>query len=454
MKFGVTRAAWRAVAIAVSAIALGAPAAAAQDPPTAAVAGLVFDSTAMRPLVGARVAVMGTSAVGTTDEGGRFLLRDVPTGEYWISFFHPRLQELGVSAPPRQLELTAGSTANAILSVPSEETLLLGWCLAEQPPAGSAAIAGFVTDSITGVPMPRAIVTAERIGGIPGLRPVEVRTDDAGYFRMCAVRGDVDVRLQASFGTSSGRSVEVYVPSGTARLQDLVLLMSAEGTLSGYVRDYVTNDPVSGAVVSVAGTTGSTLTDITGRFVLDGLPPGRHLVTTDHIAFEERTDSVTIFSEETVDIEVRMATEALEVEGLVVTARTRFGRTSLAGDAKRADFISREEIEALLPRVTATEDLLRNMNTPGMRIRNVYQMDQLTGVMVPALCIEVSRRAGGEGCQPAAVALNDVLIPFPEQFLQDLDPNIIDRIEILSPIDAQFQFGTAAGNGVVAIYTR
>ena len=54
----------------------------------------------------------------------------------------------------------------------------------------------------------------------------------------------------------------------------------------------------------------------------------------------------------------------------------------------------------------------------------------------------------------ASVALNDVLIPFPEQFLIDLDPNIIDRIEILSPIDATFQFGTAAGNGVVAIYTR
>jgi sulfur carrier protein ThiS len=230
--------------------------------------------------------------------------------------------------------------------------------------------------------------------------------------------------------------------------------MSAEGTLEGYVRDYVTGEPVAGASVSVAGTTSSTLTDLTGRFILDDLPPGRHLVTTDHIAYEERTDSVTIFSQEVVDIEVRMATEALEVEGLVVTARTRFGRTTLAGDAKRADFISREEIEALLPRVTATADLLRNMKTPGLRIRDVYQADEITGVMIPGLCIEVSRRSGGEGCRPAAVALNGVIVPFPDQLLRDLDPNIIDRIEILSPIDAQFQFGSAAGNGAVVIYTR
>jgi hypothetical protein len=31
---------------------------------------------------------------------------------------------------------------------------------------------------------------------------------------------------------------------------------------------------------------------------------------------------------------------------------------------------------------------------------------------------------------------------------------VIDRIEILSPMDAQFQFGSVAGNGAIAIYTR
>jgi hypothetical protein len=378
----------------------------------------------------------------------------VPAGSHWVSFFHDRLQSLGVSPPSRQVAFESGKTIDLTLAVPSEETLLAGWCLAEQPSGGYSAVAGVVRDSLTGVPMPRAIVTAQPMTRVPGLQPVEVRTDDVGYFRMCSVRGDVDVRLQASFGQSSGRSVELYMPAGGARIQDLVLLMSAEGTLSGYVRDYATGDPIQGATVSVMGTNSSTLTDLTGRFILDDLPPGRHLVNTEHLAFEARTDSVTIFSEETVDIEVRMATEALEVEGLVVTARTRFGRTSLAGDSKRADFITREEIEVLLPRVSQTADILRSMNAPGMRIRDVYQVDQLTGVMVPGLCIEVSRRSGGEGCVPAAVALNGVIVPAPDAVIRDLDPNIIDRIEILSPIDAQFQFGSIAGNGAIAIYTR
>lgn len=427
----------------------------AQGEGTAVLQGMVFDSTGMTPLSGARVAVMGTNAIGETDGSGRFRLNDVPAGTFWVSFFHTRLQELGVSAPQQQVTFAGSDEVSVQLSVPSEETLLVGWCLAERPPAGSAVLAGVVRDELTGVAMPRAIVTAESVSQRPGMpQPVEVRTDDSGNFRMCSLRPDVNLKIQAHFGQSSGRSVEVTLDPGSARLEDLVLLMSVEGTLAGYVRDYLTNDPIAGARVEVLGTTSATLTDLTGRFILDDLPPGRHLVTTDHLAFEERIDSVTVFSEETVDIEVRMATEALEVEGLVVTARTRFGRVSLAGDAKRSDFLSRDEIEVMLPRVTNTADVLRGMNTPGLRIRDVMQADPITGVTVPSYCIEVSRRSGGEGCLPATVVFNGIVMPFPDQMIRDLDPNVIDHIEILSPTDAMFQYGSAAGNGAILIFTR
>jgi hypothetical protein len=348
----------------------------------------------------------------------------------------------------------SGGTVTMELAVPSESTLLMGWCLAEQPGPGFAAVAGIVTDSLTGVPMPRAVVTVVPENRRTGdMTPPEVRTDDSGYFRICNAPADREVKLQAHYGRSSGRSLLLTMEAGTARIQDLLLLMSAEGILQGEVLDYVSGGPISGAAVSVLGTDARVLTDSTGSFLLDDLPPGRHLVVTEYLGYEARTDSVTIFSQETVGIEVRMATEALEVEGLVVTARMRFGENTL-NVGKRQDILTREEIEPLLARVQSGGDLLRSMNVPGFRVREVYVDDPVTGVRMPGLCVEVSRRYGGEGCRPAAVFMNGVYIPQPDQFLRALDPNVIDRIEILSPIDAQFEFGTLAGNGAVVIYTR
>lgn len=454
---GITRSARRIVAMwALAMVTLfGAAATAAAQEGTARLRGVVFDSTEMRVLAGARVAVLGTTVVGETDAEGRFELTGVPAGSHWVSFYHSRLQALGVSPPSQQVAFPEDGTVSVTLSVPSETTLLMGWCMAEQPGPEYGALAGIVVDSITGVPLPGALVTATLASRRPGDPPaVEARADDAGYYRLCTVPAGREVRVQAHFGQNSGISAMTMVDPGSARIRDLVLLMSAEGTLVGKVMDYTTQEPLAGAIVSVIGTPRRKVTDADGAFVLDSLPPGRHLVETKYLGYEPRTDSVTVFSQETVNTEIRMSTEAIEVEGLVVTARTRFGRTSIAND-KRADVFTRAEIEPILPRVRNMADLLRNMNTPGLRISEVMVADA-SGVMVPGVCVEVGRRntRGAGGCSQAAVFVNDVIMPYPDQILTSLDPTAIERIEVLAPIDAQFQFGTVAGNGAVLIYTR
>lgn len=444
-----------AAALATGAVLFFGSAHAAAQAGSARLTGVVFDSTEMRTLSGARVAVLGTNVVGDSDQEGRFDLVGVPAGSYWVSFFHPRLQALGVSPPSRQVAFGEGATVDVVLAVPSDRTLLMGWCMAEQPGPGFGALAGVVVDSLTGVPLPGAVVTATLASRRPGdPPPVDARTDDGGYYRLCAVPAGREVNVRAKFGRSAGLTNVTRVEAGGATIEDLVLLMSAEGTLVGKVMDYTTRAPLAGAAVQVLGTDQRQVADEGGSFVLDALPPGRHLVSTQYLGYEPRTDSVTVFSQETVDIEVRLTTQAIEVEGLVVTARTRFGRTSVAVDS-RADVFTRTEIEPILPRVRNMGDLLRAMNTPGLRISEVMVADA-SGVAVPGLCVEVGRRItrSAGGCAQAAVFLNDVIMPYPDQILASLDPNVIERIEVLSPIDAQFQYGSAAGNGAVLIYTR
>ncbi len=426
----------------------------AQAEGTALLHGTVYDSTAMQSLAGARVAVIGTSIAGESDGAGRYAIADVPAGDFRVSFFHDRLRQLGLRSMSHPVAFEAGETVYLELTIPSEETLLLGWCLTELAVAGTGAVAGLVTDELTGVPIPQTIVTAQPVDGSSGGRSVEATTNEAGYFRICEAPTNVTLDLQAHFGEQSSRGVQVVLEPGRGRLQDLVLHVSAEGTLTGYVRDYVSGDGVEGAVVSVLGTNSAVLTDDDGYFIMDHVPQGRHLVSTDHLAFEERMDSVTVFGDETVEIEVRMATEALEVEGLVIAARNRSAETNLVSPGQRADVMSREAIELALPGAEGAVDLLRRMNAPGLRLRDGYVLDELTGVLIPGLCIEVGRRLPDGGCASAAVALNDVLIVYPDQFLRDLDPEVIDRIEILSPVNAQFRFGQSAANGAIMIYTH
>ena len=445
-------------AVALAALTLVAPRAAAQatgQQGTARLTGVVFDSTAMNALPGARVAVLGTNVMGDADADGRFDLTGVPEGSHWVSFFHPRLQALGVSPPSRQVTFRDGQAVDVVLAVPSDRTLLMGWCMAEQSGPAFGALAGLVADSLTGVPLPGAVVQAQLVSRRPGdPPPVEVRTDDSGYYRLCTVPAGRDVRVQAHFGQNAGRSITVVVEPRGAEIKDLDLFMSAEGTLVGRVMDYATSEPLAGAEVSVLGTAARQFTDARGGVVLGKLPPGRHLVATEFLGYQQRTDSVTVFSQETVDIELRLSTEAIQLEGLTVTSRTRFGRTSIASD-KRSDVLTRMEIEPLLARVQSMGDLLRAMNAPGLRVSEVMVADA-SGVAVPGWCVEVSRRTtrGGAGCSQAAVFVNDVLMPYPDQVLAQLSPVSIDRIEVLSPIDANAQFGNAAANGAVLIYTR
>jgi hypothetical protein len=443
-----------ALAILVSGALLARSADAQEGPGTAVLRGVVFDSTEMKALAGARVAVLGTTAMSDADANGRFELSGIPPGSHAVSFFHTRLQALGVSAPTRQIAFEAGQTVDVELSVPSERTLLMGWCMAEQPGLGFAAVAGVVTDSLTGVPLPRAIVTARVAQRRPGdPDEVETRADESGYYRLCTVPAARTVRLQARFGQSAGTSQMVELAQGDAKLQNLILPLSAQGSLVGTVNDYQSGEPLPGAVVSVMGTKVEQITDSSGGFVLDGLPPGRHLVTTEYLGYGQRTDSVTVFSQETVDIAITMAPQAVEVEGFVVTARTRFGRTRVAVD-KHADVFTRAEIEPILSRTQNMGDLLRNMNAPGLSVREM-QVTDATGVVVPGLCVEVSRRGGrAASCTQAAIFVNGIMMPNPDQILMNLDPSAIDHIEILGPIDAQFQFGSMAGNGAVLIYTR
>lgn len=452
-----------ALAFAAAGAVLAPSAAAAQAAPSGAgvaagtVRGSVFDSTAMKPLGGARVVVMGTTATGWSDDDGTFRVTGVPTGTHAVTFFHARLQALGLGAPSVRVQVPERGDASVELAVPSEPTLLSAWCAAESEGRRYAPLAGFVRDSITGVPLPRSVVTLRVTDNATGesLGTYSGRTDDAGYYRFCNVPAGRTVTAQAHFGNSSGQRTTFRMSVDEARFQDLELAMAEAGRLAGTVRDYGTGQPVDGATVRVLGTDVRQVTDAEGKFRLTDVPPGRHLVMTEHLAYEDRTDSITVFSDELVGVEVRLSPEAVVLEGLVVTARAR-GAEVIPDLGRRVDMMTRIDIEEILARGPQNVgDLLRHARIPGLTITETRIADPTTGIIVPGLCIEGGRSRQMQGCRMVQVYVDGARLPSPAEFLLSIDPEFIESIQFLSGVEAATRFGgNVSGNGALLITTN
>jgi hypothetical protein len=420
---------------------------------TGRVEGIVFDSTEMAPLPGARVALLGTSFMTNTGSDGSFEIDEVPLGSYPVTFFHPRLQELGISASGGQVDVEAGGAARVRLAVPSSATILRAWCAAEAPGSGYAPIAGFVRDSLTDVSIPGAVVTVsvlESTGRVE--RTVDGRTDDEGYYRLCRVPADRTVRMVATFGSSGSAPTVRTTSAGTASLEDLILTLSSIGEIQGQVVDYASREPLQGARVRVLGTDAEILTDEDGEFMLNELPPGLHLIETEYLGFATRTDSVTIRSDEAVRVEVPLAANAIEIAGMTVTARGQRGDI-LTDMGRRTDFMSREQVDAVLPRTQTAAQLLQNANFPGLSVRDVTIQDGLTPIQ--GVCVEHNRaRNSRGGCSMITVFLDGLRLPDPGIFLAELNPQVVESIQLFGPSEAAIRYGNLGVNGVVLITTR
>jgi carboxypeptidase family protein len=84
---------------------------------TYVVEGVVFDSSAGRPLAGARVSLRGTPFSATADAAGRFRFQLPDSGSYMLVFDHARLDSLGFEVPSRGVRV-AGPLTTTDVAVP------------------------------------------------------------------------------------------------------------------------------------------------------------------------------------------------------------------------------------------------------------------------------------------------------------------------------------------------
>lgn len=440
------------------------------------VRGAVAEQLSLAPVAGASVTLYRVEAGGElrsaaqarTDEEGIFELRAPGPGRYRVQ------AEIGGLSTPLSVELTLagpGDEAETALVLPSPLLQSALTCSAEVG-EGSAAIVGTVLDPESQVPLSGALVVASWKEG-DQVRRLEAEADGAGRYRLCPPGGVGEVSFQTYL---LGRwelhgsvelerpsviihDLEVAAPSARTVSEEVIrerILRQAEakglGDLTGQIRDRDTGAPLRFADVGLAGMARRAATDEAGRFSLVGLDPGTYTLEISSLGYAATSAPVEVPAGTEVFLDLRVAPEAVAIDGLTVTARAAAEEAVRASPFRRS--IAYGEVMAAEERIGAMAIETLRRAAPGIRITERYREGAGREV-----CIETNRRVaslGARGCAQAEVVIDGMRVPDGADWLMRTPVELLESIEFVTPMQAQTLFGIGGrtANGVVVVYTR
>lgn len=461
-----------------------------------AVRGIVFDSTAMRPLAGARVQLValpvreGPLTVGTDSAGG-FRFDSLALGTYLLGFSHPRLDSLGVEPSLARIDLRTSGTIVATLATPSAGTLIRSTCQADLRTDSTGVLRGFARSARDGFPIPGARLRLEwpefvlaRGGMQRATRAIDAQASEVGAFLICGVPVGTTVLAHAFAASDSSGVVEILVPESGLLRRDLWLGTSPSAAVAASpppgdslapspaataqpspaaprVRGTVRSSDgavVGGARIRLINGGAETLAADDGSFVLTGVAPGSRMLDVRALGFLPATLAVDVMASGDVDVAVVLAS-AETTAGLGITAldtlrvqgEDRLASTAIAvrkGFRQRMQlgvgvFLTDSLIHAKARHLPS--ELFRGM--PGLTVTNgsggqgVYMRESATfnatkGLCLPTIVVDGARAPRAPVDQMAVVSDMRAV-------------EVYARGEL-----APSQYQTSDGCGVIVIWTR
>lgn len=236
-----------------------------------------------------------------------------------------------------------------------------------------------------------------------------------------------------------------------------VAALAQTGSIRGRVTDATNGAPLAGAAITVAGTQRGAVSGSDGTYLIGAVPAGRVSLLARRIgyALERRDVSVAVGETAVADFVLRPTVASLEqivVTGTASPTPIRALGTSIAAIDGAAIADSRAQtVDAALQGKIAGAQITQNSGNPGgggvsVRLRGTGSIISgaeplyiLDGVIVDNnsdQLIDLGARANVQNR------------------LADIDPNDIDRIEVVRGAAAAALYGSRANNGVVQIFTK
>jgi len=270
-------------------------------------------------------------------------------------------------------------------------------CSESEIRAGHGAVVGTVVDAQSKIPLGFVRLSLE-VSGTEAI--LKTQSTTSGSFRFCSVpEGTFTVRGQ--IGQMAGSLGPQALAPGT--IQTVVLEIGASqsdeetGTLTGIVVDAETGDPIEGATVLLVDLGHEVITNSLGKFTFPSVPPGEKEIRANRLGLRETRGRVQVEIGRTVETRVQMATEAIPLDPITVTAVRRRVVLPDMEDLERryhsgwGQFVLEEEIQLRNPRRltdvlnTTGVNVMKGGNAIAMRRTGCAPLVYLDGVKLTRL---------------------------------------------------------------------
>jgi len=199
-----------------------------------------------------------------------------------------------------------------------------------------------------------------------------------------------------------------------------------------------TGQPLAGVNVVVVGTNIGTLSSEDGRYVIPGVPVGTHQVQASLIGYASQTVTVRVEAGQTAAADFRLSQQAIALDEIVAVGYGTQRRRDVTGAVAsvRSEEIRQiatpsvgEALKGRAPGLDIRTTGYRPGDNPTIRVRGVRSLEASND---PLIVVDGVAISGG---------------------LQDINPNIIQSIEVLKDASATAIYGSRAANGVILITT-
>ncbi len=258
------------------------------------------------------------------------------------------------------------------------------------------------------------------------------------------------------------RRFSLWIGAVAALLWGTSVSAQQPGTIQGRITAEFSSAPVAGAQVLIEALGLDALSNATGTYRLLGVPAGEHVVTVQRIGYARVTRTVTVGAGQTVELDLQLTEQAMELDPLVVTgqgseiSRRRLSTNIEVISSEAIEASSASRLEQLLQTALPSVQVRLSSGQPGAtsvtRGRGPVSVSRATtpviyvdGVRVDNLNsqAELSLNTSGnrsQGTQTSSIA--------------DIPLENIERIEYVPGGAATTLYGSDAANGVIQIFTK